>query len=516
MDGDVSQARSADDALLTRPAFGGQLVLLAINGAIGGFLFGYDTGTMSACLLQMKEPSTLSPCPGLQPSGLDLIQQELVTSFVVLGAFLGAVGAGPCSLYYGRRRMLLVGSFFFMLGAVMMAFSTNLAYMLISRIITGLGVGISSHTVPLYISECAPPDLRGSFCFMNDMMIVVGQFTAAIISTLLFYKEIPNGWRWILGLGALPAVFMFLGFAFQPESPRWLLSQNRSEEAKGVLKALRGETADTVAVQTEFQNMADAIAAENVDSNHECSCAYVLHTYIMDPRVRRALLLGCGLQFLQQWSGINTIIYYGATVLQYASKENLEDANTCFTPENKANVAWTILFSSGQLPAVIIAWCLVDRLGRRPLILVSTALAAIFLVACGCVFSANDVSEPAVIVCVMLYLFSFGLGMSPVPWTVNAEIYPLSVRAQCITCSTATNWLNNFVVAATFLSLATALSTHRDDPSDHPDGVFWLYATFLIVGFMCLYWTMPETNGLTLEQIGGLFKDPDDFETLRP
>lgn len=496
--------------------FSRQMILLGINAAVGGFLFGYDTGTISASMLQLKEPRLKgNPCPGLQPGGLNMGQQEMVTSFVLLGAFLGAVGAGPMCLYFGRKRFLISGSCIFMVGAAMMAASNSLSCMLVARIITGIGVGISSHTVPLYISECAPPHLRGTFCFMNDMMIVVGQIAAAVVSTVFFYAEVSEGWRWILGLGAVPATVMFLGFAFQPESPRWLLSQDRANEAREVLKLLRGEAADAVEVQNEFDDMTAGIKAEGFASNRECSISSFYHSYILDDRVRRALILGCGLQFLQQWSGINTIMYYGATVLQRASPENDVDIYTCFTPGNKANVAWTILFASGQIPAIIGSLFLVDLLGRRLLILLSTATAIVGLVSIGCAFSTYVVSEPAVIALIMFYLLSFGIGMGPVPWTVNAEIYPLSVRAQCISCSTATNWLNNYVVSATFLSLSVAMSTYQTDRSNHPNGVMWFYASILLVGFMCLYWKMPETKSLTLEEIGGLFKDPDDFESIK-
>mmetsp|Transcript_120141 Transcript_120141/g.218349 ORF Transcript_120141/g.218349 Transcript_120141/m.218349 type:complete len:521 (-) Transcript_120141:73-1635(-) len=487
-----------------------QLVLLGINGAVGGFLFGYDTCSMSASLLQLKDSSEIVQCPGLTPTGLNLAEQQMVTSFVVLGAFGGAIFAGPSAFHYGRRKTLLSGSGIFFVGALMMAASTDLAFMLVARIVTGVGVGISSHTVPLYISECAPPQLRGSFCFMNDLMIVFGQFIAAIISTIFFQFEVVYGWRWILGLGAVPAIMMFIGFSLQPESPRWLVSQTRMEEAKEVLQTLRGEDADSEVIQHEFNEMVEGIKTEQWTADHETT---VYETYIKDSRVRNALLLGCGLQFLQQWSGINTIMYYGASVLEFASPDPDGPPN-CFNPQNKNNVAWTILFAFGQLPGVFSSWYLVDKLGRRPLILVSTMGAFVSLVVCGFVFYAEEVSKPAVIVFVMLYLMSFGAGMSPVPWTVNAEIHPLPVRAQCISCSCSTNWINNYIVSATFLSLAEALSTHRSDREGHPDGVFWLYAAFTGVGMLVLYRHMPETKGLTLEEMGQLFEDADDADKV--
>lgn len=499
------------------PTFTKQLMFLGVNAALGGFLFGYDTSSMSSALIQLKQPRRDGrPCPGLLESGLNTLECEMVTSFVVLGAFLGAVGAGPANLRLGRKKVLLLASSCIVLGSVLQYSSYTLAQMLIGRLVLGCGVGICSHTVPLYISEVSPPAYRGSLCFLNDMMIPVGQMAAALLSTVFFHSEMANGWRLILLLGAVPALLMFLGILLQPESPRWLLSKDRYEEAMAAQVLLAGEAADHATVQAEFDEMVKSIKEEQDNSCSESGIRYVYHTYIKNGRVRRALILGCGLQFLQQWSGINTIMYYGATVLQDASTPTNDDLGTCFTTANKSNVAYTTLFALGQVPTVFLAWYFVDVYGRRPLILLSLAVSTVSLVLCGCIFSPDDVSEGSVVGFVMLYLASFGLGLGPVPWTVNAEIYPLSVRAQCVSCSCATNWLNNFAISSTFLSTAAALSTHQDDPGSHPDGVFWFYAYFAGLGLVALYMKMPETNGLTLEEIGDLFEDPDEGKEEKP
>mmetsp|Transcript_76204 Transcript_76204/g.163460 ORF Transcript_76204/g.163460 Transcript_76204/m.163460 type:complete len:512 (-) Transcript_76204:16-1551(-) len=488
------------------------LLLLGFIGAIGGFLFGYDTGSMGASLLQVKRPRIAGDlCPGLDTRSLTTHEQAMVTSFVVLGAFISAAGAARLNDQIGRKGTILVASTFFTAGALLMAFSMSLPMMLVARIVLGFGVGLASHSVPLYISECAPSSLRGSLCFLNDMMIVVGQVAAAAVSTFLFMAELPNGWRWILGAAVVPSLLMFVGIIFMPESPRWLLANGQQKEARRVLTSLRGASSEE-ALASEFDEMANGIIQETPrDSVGGLIGCY--HTYWKDLRVRRALLLGCGLQCLQQWCGINTIMYYGASMLDMAEPGKAD--SDCFNRNSKTNVAYTTLLAASQLIGVFLSWICVDRLGRRPLVLASLLSAAFWLAVLGFIFSAGDVSRPAVVACVILYLFCFGVGLSPVPWTVNAEIYPLHSRASCISMSTSVNWLMNFVVSVTFLHLATSLSTYPGhEAKGHPNGVFWVYSAISVVGFVLLWRLMPETKGLALEHIGKLFTDPDDHQRL--
>lgn len=502
----------ATSALNGAGAAGMQLLLLGFNAAIGGFLFGYDTGSMSSSLLQIKRAQGVEggPCPGLAHRALSIQEQSMITSFVVLGAFMSATLAGTLNEHYGRRKVILGGSMLFFVGALMQAAAVSISTMLTARIVLGLGVGISSHTVPMYIAECAPSHLRGSLCFLNDLMIVVGQFTAAIVSTAFFFWEVRDGWRWILGLAAVPAIVMFLGVFMQPESPRWLLSKGRNAEARQIVGMLRGETSDVQAIEEDFNQMVQGTIAETSGAPGGPG----FRSLVLNSSVRRALILGCGLMFLQQWTGINTIMYYGATVIQRAGEVfDVRDDN-CFHDANKRDVAYTIFFAAAQLCGVIGSWFLVDRVGRRPLTFASLTGVTAFLMATGAAFTAEVVSKELVVCFVMLYLLFFGIGMSPVPWTVNAEIYPLHVRGQCISISTGTHWLMNFIVSQTFLILATKLSTNRADPVTHPNGVFWLYGTVSFCGLSLLWLHMPETKGLSLEQMDQLFTKPDDFRAM--
>jgi SP family myo-inositol transporter-like MFS transporter 13 len=472
--------------------------LLSFNAAIGGFLFGYDTGSASAALLEMKLPREDG---GLAESGLSNWQQETLVSMVVCGAFFSAASAGWLNHCLGRRYVILSGAFVFVVGAIGMAAAQTFATMLVARFVVGLGVGFCSHSVPLYVSECSPATARGRLCFLNDMCVVLGQVSAAAVSAGFFYAEVRECWRWILGLASIPSVMMFFGFFAMPESPRWLAMKGQEVECRAVLKRLRQEWSEKE-VEQEMQDILEEVALQ------QGSKGPGLSKYFLDPSIRRPLLLGCGLQLVQQWVGINTIVYYGGSILQKAN--SISDDLNPFSADNKFNVALTIPINAAQLVGVLLSWYLVDRVGRRPLLLVSLAGLTSALFAMGVVYSLTSVPKVAVVVVMMLYLITFGVGMSPIPWTINAEIHPAAVRAKAISFATSTNWLMNWIVSETFLSLSVALSTNQAAPEDHPNGVFWLYGAVGVVGLVVFAFKLPETKGMTLEEISEIFRCAGD------
>jgi len=311
-----------------------------------------------------------------------------------------------------------------------------------------------------------------------------------------------------LGWGTFPAACMLVGLMFLPESPRWLLYNKQDTER--ALAALVWMRSSRAAAEAELTQISAAIAIEHqsrpIENGHP-----TLMQRLVKPRVFRALCLGVGLQLLQQSIGINTIMYYSATILQmsHGASEGCPSADVVkdrLTSSDVRDVCWTVPIASCQLVGNFVGMALADRSGRRPLTLSSLSLVCLSLVALGYSFYPQEAVGSLALGGMCIYLLAFGIGMSPMPWVVNAEIYPLDERSVANSIATAANWVGNFIVSFTFLDLASALSTSRDCPSQHPDGAFWLYAAIALVGLIVLAFKMPETSGKSLEEMDEIFE----------
>jgi SP family myo-inositol transporter-like MFS transporter 13 len=513
-----------------------QMWLVVFNGAIGGLCYGYAFTSMGAALLQIKRPNVaLDACPGITDHPLSTVEQEMLTAFITLGAFFGCCVASLLNHNIGRRKVCLCTSLILGLGSICSFLASDLPMMLAARIVLGVGVGMLSHTVPLFISECAPTNLRGAVCFINALMISGGQVGAAVVGLICFYLEMPYGWRWMLGALFPLSVVMFIGFYLQPESPRWLLSHGLEEQAREAFAILRGldekakekfalirhppggSTAHSLMTsfemhKNEFDDMVCSINAERPDSGTDD----MFSINWQDASIRRPLLLGCFLMFMNQCVGNNLFLLYGPSVLRRALGQDIAtEIGTCFTDANKFVVACNILFPLLQMVGIFAAWFCVESVGRRPLILMSTLCVAICLAATGYAFSMEVVNASSVVFCISMYLVAFGIGLAPVPWAVNTEIYPLHARAQCLSLALAAKWLFGFVTSQTYLSLSLKLSTSKVDALNHPDGIFWFYCVIAFAALPILNHYMVETKGLTLEQIKELFRDSKHSDSLQ-
>ena len=433
------------------------VILAAIFAAVGGLLFGYDTAAISGAVIFIKQQFSLSTFP-----------EELVVGMVLVGAALAALGGGRLSDRLGRRTTLIVTSVIFILGALICAFADSFQTLLVGRTIVGVGIGLASTTVPVYISEVSPPKARGWQVSLFQLAITIGILAAYIVD---YAFAGSGGWRWMLGLAAVPGVMLGLGMLYLPESPRWLAKHGQTEKAMKILTRIRGGSD----VTAEFREIRDTLS-QSGESGHWSD--------LFSPTVRPALIVGIGLAVFQQITGINTVIYYAPTILQSAGISSASGAILATAGIGVVNVLMTI-----------VAMWLIDRMGRRPLLLTGIAGMVITLGVLGLAFHmAGRTGALAwlAVVSMMVYVASFAISLGPIFWLLISEIYPLKIRSSAEGLAAAFNWGSNLLVSLTFLTLLQMMG---------PTRTFWLYGAFAIAAWIFSYYQVPETKGRTLEEI---------------
>jgi sugar porter (SP) family MFS transporter len=436
---------------------GGPVIWMAAITALGGLLFGYDTGVVSGALLFLKDdfPHITS------------LQKELVTSLLLVGAAVGAIGAGRVADRIGRKPTILITAVVFVVGVLLAATSPAFWLLLVARVVIGLAVGSASMVVPMYIGEAAPPRFRGALVSFNQLAITSG----ILVSYLVDYGlSSSRDWRLMFGLAAIPAILLFAGMLTQAESPAWLVTHGREDDARRVLSRLR----HAGAVDDELAIMQEGAQKQSV-SAHE----------LLSPRLRGALTLGVLLAVFQQVTGINTVIYYAPTLLN--------EAGLGSSAALLANVVNGVVNVSMTLVAI---W-LLDRVGRRTLLISGTCGMAVGLITIALVFAigGDSLSGGAAIVAIVALLFytgSFAIGLGPVFWLLISEIYPARVRAAAMSVATFANWAANFVVTISFLTLLSVITNA---------GTFFLFGFLTIVAVLYFWRRVPETKGLRLEEI---------------
>ncbi len=430
------------------------LITAAIITALGGLLFGFDTGVISGALLYIRQSFQLTP-----------LMQGVVVSAVLAGAFVGALAGGSLTDRLGRRNVLFGTSLLFALGAVFTAFVNTPEWLVVGRVIVGLAIGLASFVVPLYIGEVSPPELRGALVTANQLLITIGILVSYGVNYLFAYE---GGWRYMFAIAAIPAVLMFLGLFLLPESPRFLLAQGREAAARAALA--RATTTDA---QTErlLSDLRQELGREP---------AHAPWSAVLRPGVRTALWIGVGLAIFQQVTGINTVIYYAPTIFQQAGLESASAAILATAGVGVVNVVFTV-----------VSQFLLDRVGRRALLLWGIGGMVLGLIALGLSFLSRSAGLPAAL-SLALYIAAFAIGLGPVFWLLIAEIYPQDVRGRAMSVATMANWGSNLIVALTFPLLIQAAG---------PTPTFFIYAAVTVLAFVFVLRLVPETRGKTFDQI---------------
>jgi MFS transporter, SP family, galactose:H+ symporter len=426
--------------------------------ALGGLLFGYDTGVISGALLFIRQALSLSPT-----------MQGIVVAIVLAGAAIGAAVAGAMSDRFGRRRVILGAALLFVLGALFSAVAVELSLLLAGRFLVGLAIGVASMLTPLYLAEIAPARDRGAVVSLNQLCITIGILVSYLVGFAL--TAFPDGWRWMLGIGALPGVILTIGMLILPESPRWLAGHGRMQDADAVLKQLRGGGD----VSEELSVLRTDIAREGRQLSG--------WSELLSPRLRRPLTIGIGLAMFQQITGINTVIYFAPTIFQTAGLSSAAISILATAGVGAVNVIMTIV--SIQL---------IDRLGRRQLLYWSLGGMTLTLLVLSGVFHAGASGGLAwvAVASVAAFVGFFAIGLGPVFWLLIAEIFPLALRGRAMSLATVANWSFNLIVSATFLDLVAGVGSAN---------AFLLYAVLSLAALAFVYVVVPETKGHTLEQI---------------
>jgi len=447
-------------------------------GLMGMLLVGYSLGIVSGAMQHAQEDL-----------GLTTEDTEIAVSILLVWATISSALGVPANSLFGRRPVIALAALFYAGGALGVAAADGLQSLVLARSMLGVGVGLASGTVPVYSAEVSPPNMRGVLLALTDFGVVIGLLVAAVVN--VGFWHVDAGWRWAMGLGAVPALMMLLGTPCLPESPRWLAMKGRPEAAEAVLKQIHG----TEDVRALLDDIMEAIREEGSDEETRSGCwarlrrgAAKLWSLWAQRGLRRAATLGMGLMIANQLAGINTVCYYSTTILMKAG----------FSADSSIWLA--AVCPAAQLVGVALSVASMDSLGRRPTTLVSCFGVVVSLFALTASLSAGDAWQEVSAIALMVYLVAFGFGLATVPWVMNGELYPLKVRSAAAGQATLTCWIMSWIVGRYFLSLCNSLGEA---------GAFGIFAVCSLVCAAWLFFVLPETRGLELEDIAELFADPD-------
>ncbi|XP_058214151.1 polyol transporter 5-like [Rhododendron vialii] len=458
----------------------------AMLASMTSILLGYDVGVMSGAGPFIQDDLKISD-----------VQLEIVMGIIELYSLLGAAAAGRTSDWVGRRYTIVIAAALFFAGALFSAVATNYAILMVGRFIAGLGVGFALLIAPVYTTELAPASSRGFLTSFPEVFINAG-VCLGFISNYAFENLPQNlGWRVMVGLGVVPPIFLGLGVLTMPESPRWLVLQGRLGEAKRILDKTSDSKEEAQLRLNEIKEAAgipeecndDVVQVSKRSHGEDVWKEFFIRP---TPTVLHILICGVGIHFFQQASGIDAVVLYSPKIFGKAG-----------ITSNSHKLLATVAVGFCKTVFVLVATFLLDRVGRRPLLLSSVGGMIVSLGTLGTCLTIIDRSQKKVmwavalaIVSMLSFVSTFEIGMGPIAWVYSSEIFPLRLRAQGTAMGTAMNRLMSGVISMTFLSLTKAITT---------GGAFFLFMGVAIASWIFFYTLYPETQGKTLEEMQVLF-----------
>lgn len=438
------------------------VLLIAIVASTGGLLFGFDTGVISGALPFLK-----------QYWGLSDSSMEWLTTSVLIGAVVGALTSGKLSDVLGRKKMIIINAIIFIAGAIGCAVADSVWLLIVMRLIIGVAIGITSFVVPMYIAEISPARKRGALVTLNQLMITIGLLISYVSDFWLSNDNNPESWRLMFAVGFAPGIVLLIGMFFLPETPRWLISKNRWEEGKKILKKV--EDPDQVESTLSSLKLDVEIASKSSGSVSE----------VFKPWLRPALIITVGIFFFQQFSGVNTIIYYSPIIFKMAG-----------IVSNTESIVPSIMIGTINVLACVISVLLLDRTGRRKLYLIGISGMIPSLLMAGCCFLFKDQLGSSLpyfaVLTLVCFIFFINISLSPLGWLLISEVFPLNARGIGMSIGSLSHWGFNAIIAFTFLTLVNGIGIAF---------TFWFYAAFCVVGLIWGYYYIPETKGKSLEDI---------------
>lgn len=432
----------------------GYVILISVVAALGGLLFGFDTAVISGTI------NFIQPYFGLSEAGLGW-----TVSSLLFGCIAGVFLAGKAGDHYGRKKVLMAAALLFFISAVGSASAHSLAFFVTARVLGGIAVGVASILSPMYIAELAPAKYRGTLVSLNQLAIVIG-ILVAFFSNYLLVNTGENNWRWMLLVMAAPAVLLFFSLFLVPESPRWLVARGRNNDAFNVLVKTSGK---------EFA-AAELREIEETLKNQEESTFRDL----LAPKIKPLLFIGIILAVFQQITGINTIMYYAPKIFANVGQSN------------DSALLQTILIGGTNLVFTLVAMVLIDRFGRKLLIVIGSTGMMLMLAGLSALYFTNQTSGVLVLVFILGYIAFFAASLGPALWVVAAELFPNRLRSKGMSIAIVSLWIACTIVSIAFPVMLEKLS----------GGItFLIFALICLANLLYVLKYVPETKGKTLEEL---------------